>query len=129
MPAFHEVVEGSPFAKLTADDEKLIFSMRKMAGFDRIGHVCSYPLILKVVDLRKGSSGLRDPCDREQPSPLEAKPEDCQIIRTRRQILIGIRKRRVQRKLRCRQLDDQAAILVVARPGRINLRPPRSMDH
>ena len=53
VPALHEVVEGWPFAKLTADDEKLIFLMRKMAGFARIGHVCSCPLILEVVDLRK----------------------------------------------------------------------------
>ena len=53
VPAFHEFVEGWPFAKLTADDEKLIFLMRKMAGFARIGHVCSCPLILEVVDLRK----------------------------------------------------------------------------
>jgi hypothetical protein len=53
VPAFHEFVEGWPFAELTADDEKLIFLMRTMARFARVGHVCSIPLILEVVDLRK----------------------------------------------------------------------------
>ena len=53
VPGFHEFVEGWPFAKLTADNEKLVFLMRKMARFARVGHVCSIPLILEVVDLRK----------------------------------------------------------------------------
>ena len=53
VPSFHELVEGWPLAKLAADDEKLVFTMRKMSRFAVVGHVCSIPLILGVVDVRK----------------------------------------------------------------------------
>ena len=51
VPAFHELVEGRPFAKLATDDQKLVFLVRAMARFAGVGHRCSIPLLPRVADL------------------------------------------------------------------------------
>ena len=53
MPAFYDLVEGWPVAKVTTDDQTFVFLVRATARFARVGHVCSIPLIPKVVDWRE----------------------------------------------------------------------------